>query len=915
MAAPRDPRDHLPPLLRRYCPHPDTVRQQTRLWAGWVISLLYQWLTRMCKGCGRGWVALDATSRLFLVCTIGLVLFAVLLPSVTLWGFAIVGLLVFGWRTQRWRELDRRGRSFVVCGNLASVVALVLAIGRLSGKPADETRNTNTLSAASDKGAAPQSTTSPAAPRFRYTITELGTLGGDSTNAVAINSKGQVVGDSETKPKTGEKLGERHAFIWEAGVGMRDLGTLGGAECHAVGINNKGQVIGRCETGRLYKSQEVIWGADGAPDHVRHFDPPQFVGKVSPAIPRWKQLGYEPTHAFLWDWAHGMQDLDSRLGEPEYSDRAVEARAINDNGDVVGVWRTTGGTNGFLLKADGSIKRTGMGAMPDIEPVGINSRGDIAGTLKGRGAGADDFPVLLQTNGELRQLPTPGGEWKSMSITAMNGNGQLVCVADNKRGGNCVLLRESDGTLKKIQMPTLDPGILAALRRFKHPIDLSPNEPGFAYAAGINRKGHVVGFYGPPNYELPADPQPEKPIDQVTVLLGGPSKPYQPSLWSPELSSGFVYDGRVASDLNALTDPASGWHIEQANAINDGGQIIVCASNYWLDEKGQLAGPGAVGHLRFATLLLTPVLSPQSTAKSPSAQLPAVAEQADDETADDETDEVVNQPTAPANGIDKAKPAHKGKRKKHTGTRNVSGLARKTLTPPRRVSELAKRGFAAGLRGDWDLAHREFTAAIEFNGGDANAYCGRAWAYLERCWQKGMDPSNVSIDPIIEDCSKANQLDPTDPDAFFVRGSAWLTALAPNNAIPPLTEAIRLDPKNPSYYCIRAYANAWISRRGDAYRVAPTPVEDCSEAIRVDSNYAIAYVCRGWYLDSLSRKGEARADYDKALSIRQTKVQTDTLKLWIKVGFTPAWQPHFISEEVTRGLFYHSANQSLPSKP
>jgi tetratricopeptide (TPR) repeat protein len=224
-----------------------------------------------------------------------------------------------------------------------------------------------------------------------------------------------------------------------------------------------------------------------------------------------------------------------------------------------------------------------------------------------------------------------------------------------------------------------------------------------------------------------------------------------------------------------------------------------------------------------------------------------------------------------------------------------------------RDSEHVKKGFAAGSRGDWDLAHREFTAAIEFNGRDAKAYCGRAWAKFEDYWQKGTDPSNASIDPIIEDCSKANELDPADPDAFFVRGSAWLTALAPDRAISPLSEAIRLDPKNPSYYCVRAYANAWISVNG-ASGVTPTEVEDCSQAIRVDSNYAIAYVCRGWYLDWLNRKGEARADYDKALSIRQTKVPPDRLKLWIAAGFAPGGRPRFISEEVTRGLFYHSAN-------
>ena len=36
---------------------------------------------------------------------------------------------------------------------------------------------------------------------LRYTVAELGTLGGESTNPLGINNAGQVVGDSETKKK------------------------------------------------------------------------------------------------------------------------------------------------------------------------------------------------------------------------------------------------------------------------------------------------------------------------------------------------------------------------------------------------------------------------------------------------------------------------------------------------------------------------------------------------------------------------------------------------------------------------------------------------------------------------------------------------------------------------------------------
>ena len=70
------------------------------------------------------------------------------------------------------------------------------------------------------------------------TVTDLGTLGGTSSQAVAVNNSGQVVGYSKIAGN------ETHAFSWTKKGGMVDLGTLGGTSSRAAAVNSGGQVVG-----------------------------------------------------------------------------------------------------------------------------------------------------------------------------------------------------------------------------------------------------------------------------------------------------------------------------------------------------------------------------------------------------------------------------------------------------------------------------------------------------------------------------------------------------------------------------------------------------------------------------------------------------------------------------------------------
>jgi probable HAF family extracellular repeat protein len=73
-------------------------------------------------------------------------------------------------------------------------------------------------------------------------LTDLGTLGGTLSQAYSINDSGQVVGWSHTAGDTAE-----HAFLYTDGV-MMDLGTLGGAVSRAMAVDNLGRVVGYSTT-------------------------------------------------------------------------------------------------------------------------------------------------------------------------------------------------------------------------------------------------------------------------------------------------------------------------------------------------------------------------------------------------------------------------------------------------------------------------------------------------------------------------------------------------------------------------------------------------------------------------------------------------------------------------------------------
>jgi probable HAF family extracellular repeat protein len=139
----------------------------------------------------------------------------------------------------------------------------------------------------------------PLAHAAGYTITDLGTLGRNSSFGHSINNAGQVTGQAGV-------AGGDHAFIYTPGSGMQDLGTLGGTESRGYGINKLGQVVGSFIT------------TSGSSD------------------------------AFFYAIRSGMVDLNTLL--PIGSGWQLgEADGINDSGQITGQGMINGQTHAFLL--------------------------------------------------------------------------------------------------------------------------------------------------------------------------------------------------------------------------------------------------------------------------------------------------------------------------------------------------------------------------------------------------------------------------------------------------------------------------------------------------------------------------------------------------------------------------------------
>ncbi len=250
------------------------------------------------------------------------------------------------------------------------------------------------------------------------TITNLGALGGQGSWAYDINDSGQVIGGSPLGS------GDNHAFLWQQNGGMQDLGTLGGPSSYAFEINASGQAVGyACCAPDTYLSHAVLWGSGGIVD-LGDLDP------VWPAISAAYGINdagqvvggsYDPTanfHAFLWQNG-SMQDF-GRLGG-----YFCEALGINENGQVVGVSQLSGNTTNHAFLWDGAMQDLGALTWEHSIAYDINDNGQVVGVLQT----GQNSHAFVWANGQMQDLnsliPTGTG-WELSEARAISDKGQIT---------------------------------------------------------------------------------------------------------------------------------------------------------------------------------------------------------------------------------------------------------------------------------------------------------------------------------------------------------------------------------------------------------------------------------------------------------------------------------------------------------
>jgi probable HAF family extracellular repeat protein len=232
-------------------------------------------------------------------------------------------------------------------------------------------------------------------------MTDLGNLGGTMTGIMGCaNHRNQVIGEASLP---GDSM--MHAFFWADGV-MTDLGTLGGDNSEAIWINESGEIAGSADLPGSQLHDAVLWKNGVIDDLGTVTGDPCSRGRGINA--RGQVVGGSSDcqnflHAFLWENGGPIQDLNTLIA-PGSGFQLTNAFNINDRGEIL----AKAAPLGFTPNDDEDLGHLVL-LVPcqSVEKAGCGGSAQSAATTT---AGAASSVVKL---GPSPMRPLTGTAWRS----------------------------------------------------------------------------------------------------------------------------------------------------------------------------------------------------------------------------------------------------------------------------------------------------------------------------------------------------------------------------------------------------------------------------------------------------------------------------------------------------------------------
>jgi probable HAF family extracellular repeat protein len=272
---------------------------------------------------------------------------------------------------------------------------------------------------------------------------DLGVLVGSSGSiAFAINDASQVVGGSYSGGD---------AFLWQSSTGMTDLGTLGGGSSTARAINAGGQVAGQSYLKSGGEYDAFVWTpttSNGTQGKMKDLGVLGSKNKVSAAYgindsgavvgDSGDGLPGPPTAPFYWPGSGSLRNLTGLV--PAGSMTLETAAGINDAGQIAGYTIGGYGHAWLLTPISGSVQIGSFAASPDPATAGsivTLTAANITDTNPGATITHVAFYVQINGNNTLlgEGTQTSPGVWKfNYTVTLPPGSYTLFAQAEDSYG-------------------------------------------------------------------------------------------------------------------------------------------------------------------------------------------------------------------------------------------------------------------------------------------------------------------------------------------------------------------------------------------------------------------------------------------------------------------------------------------------